>query len=529
MSAPADSVPAPPTIPRPDRTVTPFPAARRFRLALLLCAAASLAAASPAAAQSTTFRGKVVYEKVPAGPAGLRLDAPVRTPAAGVRVEVVASPSRQVLGSGFTDAKGAYAIPVSLRGRQAVFVRALAQTENATVVRVGDRMEFAMVGATATATPGRTVSTDLLATDSSRIAGAFNIAATVARANALVRSAQPGVVLPRVEIRWDTAYVGGTFFRRSANAVFVNGKRGEDSDEYDDHVIAHEYGHFLMSAFSSDPSPGGDHGFGERLDPRLAWSEGWGNFFGAAATGASHYIDTGVVRGRQAVLLNMDLEVDAPKEDVPGIWSEHSVGSALWDWYDAAGEEGDSVALGFGPLWAAFTGLASVPDAYLLRYAEVLGAQTRLGPLLAATLQTRGIRYAVGQEPRPREPFPEPLAAGTLVTGTVDSRSTRRSNLYRSSAHYGFTVSEARQVTITLKILDARDEDHADLDLYLFDEAGEQVATSNAVNGVGDGERIQQRLNPGYYRVEVRSWSRGGSPLPAGSAHQGTFSLVARY
>jgi hypothetical protein len=513
--------------------VIPSPAGLRFRFrrgaALLLCAAGSLAAAGPAAAQSTPFRGTVLFEKVPAGPAGLRLDAPVRTPAAGVRVEVVASPSRRVLGSGFTDAAGAYTIPVEIRGRQAVFVRALAQTENATVVRVGDRMEFAMVAATATATPGRAVRTDLLATDSSRIAGAFNIATTIARANGLVKSAQPGVTLPKVEIRWDTAYVGGTFFRRSQNAVFVNGKRGEDSDEYDDHVIAHEYGHFLMAAFSSDPSPGGDHGFGERLDPRLAWSEGWGNFFGAAATGASNYIDTGVIRGRQGVLLNMDLEVDAPRNDVPGIWSEHSVGSALWDWFDAAGEEGDSVALGFGPLWAAFTGLAKVPDAYLLRYADVLGAQTRMGRLLAATLQTRGIRYAVGQESRPREPFPEPLAPGSPVTGTVDSRSTRRSNLYRSSAHYGFTLAEARQVTITLKIVDARDEDFADLDLYLFDEAGEPVAESNAVNGVGGTERIQQRLQPGYYRVEVRSWSRGGSPLPNGSAHQGTFSLVARY
>jgi hypothetical protein len=513
--------------------VTHFAPGLLFRLprsaARLLCAAASLAAAGPAAAQTTLFRGTVLFEKVPASATGLRLDAPVRTPAAGVRVEVVASPSRRVLGSGFTDATGAYGISVELRGRQAVFVRALAQTENATVVRVGDRMEFAMVAPTATATPRRAVTTHLLATDSSRIAGAFNIATTIARANALVQSAQPDVALPRVEIRWDTAYVGGTFFRESESAVFINGKRGEDSDEYDDHVIAHEYGHFLMAAFSSDPSPGGDHGFGERLDPRLAWSEGWGNFFGAATTGASRYIDTGVIRGKQGVLLQMDLEVDAPKDDVAGIWSEHSVGSALWDWFDAAGEEGDSVALGFPPLWTAFTGLARVPDAYLLRFADVLGAQTRQGRLLAATLQTRGIRYAVGEEPRPREPFPEPLAPGTSVTGTVDSRSTRRSNLYRSSAHFGFTLSEARQVTITLKILEARDEDYADLDLYLFDEAGEHVAESNAVNGVGDSERIQRQLRPGYYRVEVRSWSGGGSPLRSGSAHQGTFSLVARY
>ena len=58
-------------------------------------------------------------------------------------------------------------------------------------------------------------------------------------------------------------------------------------------MIAHEYGHFLMASFSRESSPGGNHSFGEQLDPRLAWSEGWGNFFGAATTGSAHYIDTG--------------------------------------------------------------------------------------------------------------------------------------------------------------------------------------------------------------------------------------------
>lgn len=499
----------------------------RSLLRLALFTAIGLAA--PAVAQ-TSFRGTILYEKIPAGRNGLDLQNPVRTPAAGVKVEIVASPARTVLGSGFTDEKGGYSIPVRLGRNAQVYVRALARTENAQVVRVGDRAEFSIVSEPFAPGRARTVQRDLLATDSSRVAGAFNIAVTIWRANSLVRSANPDVQLPAVEIRWDTTYMGGSFFREREAVAYINGRRGRDSDEYDDHVIAHEYGHFLMANFSRESSPGGNHGFGEQLDPRLAWSEGWGNFFGAATTGSAHYIDTGMTRGRQVVLVSMDLEEDVPTGDRPGIWSEHSVGGVLWDWFDEGAEEADSVALGFVPLWNAFAALAKEPDVYLLRFANVLAAETKQNRLLQAGLSARGIRYAPGEDPPAPEPFPEALPSGTPVEGAVDSRRTRRGNLWGSSAHYWFVVPEAAQATITLKITDARDPDHADLDLFLFDAAGEPVAESDAVNGVGGTERISQRLEPGYYRVEVRSWSgSSGSRLADRSAHQGTFTLLARY
>jgi hypothetical protein len=502
--------------------------ASSLRVCLLLCAV-TLAWARPAAAQ-TTFRGTILYEKIPAGRNGLELDNPVRTPAAGVKVEIVSSPDRAVLGSGFTDEKGGYSIRARVARQAQVYVRALAQTENATVVRVGDRAEFSIVSEPMPAGRTRTVTNDLLATDSSRVAGAFNIAATIHRANALVRSAKPDVALPKVEIRWDTTYVGGTFFREREAVAFINGRRGRDSDEYDDHVIAHEYGHFMMSNFSRESSPGGSHGFGEQLDPRLAWSEGWGNFFGAATTGSAHYIDTGMTRGRQVVLVSMDLEDDVPTGDHPGIWSEHSVGGVLWDWFDGGAEERDSIALGFIPLWNAFAELAKEPDVYLLRFANTLAADTKQNRLLQAGLAARGIRYPPGEQPPAPEPFPEPLSSGTAVDGSVDSRTTRRSNLWRSSAHYWFVVPQATQVSITMKIVSARDPAHADLDLYLYDAAGEPVDNSDEVNGVGDTERISRRLEPGYYRVEVRSWSNSSdSRLSDRTAHQGTFTLLARY
>jgi hypothetical protein len=435
-----------------------------------------------------------------------------------------------VLGSGFTDEKGGYAIRVPVRRATQAYVRALAQTENATVVRPDDRAEWSIVSPVLSAQPRRDVARDLLATDSTRVAGAFNIAVTIWRANSLVRTAAPEVTLPPVEIRWDTTYSGGTFFQFKEGVAYINGRRGRDSDEYDDHVIAHEYGHFLMTSFSRESSPGGSHSLGEQLDPRLAWSEGWSNFFGGATTGSATYIDTGALRGRQMVLLSVDLEENVRSGDRPGIWSEHSVSSLLWDWYDGGAEERDPLALGFTPLWTAFTELGKEPDAYLLRFANALAALTKQSQLLEDGLAQRDIRYAPGQEPLAPEPFPEPLASGSAVTASVDSRRSRRANLWGSSAHYWFRLPEEQRATITMKITEAREPTRADLDLYLYDAEGELVAHSNAVNGVGDTERISERLPAGYYRVEVRSWSAsGGARLGDRNAHQGTFTLVARY
>ncbi|MDX1812840.1 MAG: hypothetical protein R3240_12865, partial [Gammaproteobacteria bacterium] len=53
-----------------------------------------------------------------------------------------------------------------------------------------------------------------------------------------------------------------------------------DTDEFDDDVLMHEYGHFLVERYGIDNTPGGCHTLTDNnLDLRLAWSEGLGTFF----------------------------------------------------------------------------------------------------------------------------------------------------------------------------------------------------------------------------------------------------------
>jgi hypothetical protein len=77
-----------------------------------------------------------------------------------------------------------------------------------------------------------------------------------------------------------------SFYLRGYNELYINGGKlgnvtSADTDHFDDSVVIHEIGHHLESVCGKMDSPGGTHYGQFRIDPRLAWSEGWGNFFGA--------------------------------------------------------------------------------------------------------------------------------------------------------------------------------------------------------------------------------------------------------
>ena len=77
-----------------------------------------------------------------------------------------------------------------------------------------------------------------------------------------------------------------SFYIRSDKELYISGGRlgnvsSQDTDHFDDSVIIHELGHHVENVCGAMDSPGGSHSGMTRIDPRLAWSEGWGNFFGA--------------------------------------------------------------------------------------------------------------------------------------------------------------------------------------------------------------------------------------------------------
>jgi hypothetical protein len=77
-----------------------------------------------------------------------------------------------------------------------------------------------------------------------------------------------------------------SFYIRTDKELYINGGvlgdvAMSDTDHFDDSVVIHELGHHIENVCGVMESPGGSHSGSARIDARLAWSEAWGNFFGA--------------------------------------------------------------------------------------------------------------------------------------------------------------------------------------------------------------------------------------------------------
>ncbi|MEA2029002.1 MAG: Ig-like domain-containing protein, partial [Campylobacterota bacterium] len=87
-------------------------------------------------------------------------------------------------------------------------------------------------------------------------------------------------------------YITTSHYNRNNKQLWILGDADTDTDEYDVSVITHEFGHYLKSQLSRQDSIGGNHNTSSKLDPRLAYEEGWCNAFAGIVHKDPLYIDT---------------------------------------------------------------------------------------------------------------------------------------------------------------------------------------------------------------------------------------------
>lgn len=111
----------------------------------------------------------------------------------------------------------------------------------------------------------------------------------------------------------------------------------EDSPD----VVLHEYGHFIAHVSGFLAPAGGKHSvpFYARVDPRLAWNEGWATFFAVAGQNARGRPDKRKFTSRHPNnLQDYDLDdghnTNMIRDSVAGDDNEGSVQFVLWDLYD---------------------------------------------------------------------------------------------------------------------------------------------------------------------------------------------------
>ena len=341
-----------------------------------------------------TVSGKITFDRIPfkAAPSrGLNPTAPIESPARGIVVEAISGTT--VLASTTTTSTGDYSLNVPSNTQ--LFIRAKAQMTKSDAAPTWDFRVlnntnsdalYALDGSpfgSGTANITRNLraasgwGTTSYTSDTARAAAPFAILDTVYRAKELILTASAQAALPALNIYWsptnkptedefclDAGDIGVTFYSSGGAdesecngqvpaGMYVLGDFAQgDTDEFDQHVLAHEFGHYIEDKFSRSDSIGGQHGAGNKLDLRVAFGEGWGNAFSGMVLSDPIYRDSysGVTND-----FSINLEADDTVGG-EGWYSEASVGEVLWDAFDATNESGDSLSLGFAPIFAAMTG-----------------------------------------------------------------------------------------------------------------------------------------------------------------------------
>ncbi|MEN7342794.1 MAG: hypothetical protein AAAFM81_07595 [Pseudomonadota bacterium] len=196
-----------------------------------------------------------------------------------------------------------------------------------------------------------------------RAAAPFSVLDTIYRAMQLVTSVDPDANFPPLDAYWsvnntpnvggntniDIGEIGTSFYRGDLDSLFLLGEANSDTEEFDTHVVAHEWGHYFEDTFSRSDSTGGSHSLSQRLDPRLAFGEGFGNAVSAMIMGTPVYFDT--QGSQQSSGFSFSLEDSGLNSTSRGWYNERSVQAVLYDIFDSNDDLSDSVTLGFEPIY----------------------------------------------------------------------------------------------------------------------------------------------------------------------------------
>ncbi|MGI9271298.1 MAG: hypothetical protein ACR2QT_05945 [Woeseiaceae bacterium] len=348
----------------------------------------------PGAGTTVIVSGAVSYEFVPpnAGCFGLNFAATTARPIRGATV-VLLSQTGAELARTTSSLAGAYSF-AGVNANTMVRVRVLAEAKNgnvpgwdveirdnfdnsATPPALGVRPLYALDGALFN-TGNANVSHDLLAGTGwggnsytgTRAAAPFAILDAIYSAMQFVITYNTDSVFPPLDAFWsvnnttditdfniDTGEIGGSFYIFSADSLFITGDANDDTDEFDDHIVVHEWGHFLDDVLLRSDSPGGTHFLGDRLDSRLAFNEGWPTAFAAMVHNDPSYCETGVPG------TNGGFEINA--EGGPfggqGWYDEVSVVRFIYDLWDTDSEGTDTGSIDISLLDQAFENVETSP------------------------------------------------------------------------------------------------------------------------------------------------------------------------
>ena len=464
-----------------------------------------------------TISGIITYDKVHPNSDYVGLDYTHITQEAAKSIQVdVVDTNNQIIATTTTDSAGRYAVSVPINTQ--LKIRASAKMikvgtpswDVAVVDQSNANALYVMEGSFATS--GTADSQRSLNAPSgwggsrytgTRTAAPFAMLDTIYASMQKVLEADARAVFPPLLVNWYAGNLDGTYY--SDGGLYISGDEDFDTDEYDDHVIAHEWGHYYEEKFSRSDTIGGDHGEEDTLDIRVAFSEGWGNAFSAMALEHPVYFDT--FDAKQANGFNFNVE--SGTSTTRGWYNESSIQSILYDVYDDVEDGVDSLSFGFAPIHQVLTGAQKTTPAFtsLFTFITALKAENSASSgVIDALVSVENIATISDSYGTGRVNKAEDYPYSNLTLGS--SLSLQTSTLYGiyntldNRKYVRFTIATAGTYTITVTQTNGS---NADPDFALFDVSPFKLLRVSESIVLGS-EQSSVSLSAGEYLLDVSDY-----------------------
>lgn len=346
-----------------------------------------------------------------------------------------------------------------------------------------------------------------------------------------------------------------------------------DMDQFDNSVIVHEYGHFIEDNFGRMDSPGGSHNGNSVVDARLAWGEGWADFFQGAVLssykanngnttcagvgcGDGNYRDTyGHVgcggwnlqgfSGCVGVAFNQELATDPaicsdcsdqPTAAGEGGFREFSIARLMY----RAVHSGSTPVSSFNEIWTVLHGPKQGMKVSTDRF-KGIGRLHTLQSLLSgggkwASLRSSEMQYGdLGDYATPVLIGPCQATAQTMNIRVTedDDGSYSNSDQFRNNHFYSYTHPGG---SLNLAV-NWGGGGVADLDLYIYPQGyifgrGWSAASRTDSSTTTGSESITTTLPAGTYLIDVMAYtgkqdsSHPGAPYTANGIYTTTYNLT---
>jgi hypothetical protein len=425
---------------------------------------------NPLLPDTVSILGKIEYERVQPLTSGstTRLDFNNITTQTAKEVVVEAINSAgTVIATTTTDTNGEYSL-TNLPENTSIKIRAYAKMfkKDKWDVKVIDNTngnaQYVLEGSLVS-TGTQSTRRNLKALASTKQSPPFAILDSIYSAMKKVDDADGSVVFPPLKMNWTVNNrESGTYYDGNDN-IMIQGDQSGDSDEYDDHIMIHEWGHYFEAKFSRADSIGGSHTSGDHLDIRLAFGEGWGNALSGIVTDDPIYFDTMSGSG-------WNMNVESATHDTPGWFSEASIQRILYDLYDSNDDGADHLSLGFKPIYDLLTGPQKTTKAFTSLFSfitELKNMQSSDASLIDAIVANESINTIDDIYGRTISPslYKELTVDSTLSNICVNTAYGIQNKLNNHRYIY-FTVNNGG--TKTISVQETSGNSQSDPDFVLF-------------------------------------------------------------